>query len=265
MTPATTLAQSIADAFAKLPEVQAVTLGGSHATGKADPTSDLDLYVFSTRDILVEARAAIISPRASRMELDNRFYEIEDYWVEKDGRKAEIIYRGQWVVDHLKNLLENYQAQLGYTTSLWHSVLQSVILFERDAYFTKLQERVRVPYPDELVKAIVAKNFPMLKGSLAAHPTELYKALDRGDLTTAHRRIESMLNSYFDVLFALNKELHPGEKRSLSYARALALQPEHMKEDVEALLQERRPGHVQKIVERLVGELGGLLEAQGLL
>jgi hypothetical protein len=74
-----------------------------------------------------------------------------------------------------------------------------------------------------------------------------------------------MLNSYFDVLFALNKELHPGEKRSLSYARALALQPEHMKEDVEALLQERRPGHVQKIVERLVGELGGLLEAQGLL
>lgn len=266
MNTPTTLAQAIADEFAKLPEVQAVLLGGSHSTGKADPTSDLDLYVFSTKEIPVEARAAIIEPRASRMELDNRFYETEDYWLEKtDGRKVEVIYRGGWLEHHLKNLLENYQAQLGYTTSLWYSVLHSVILFERDRYFTNLQERVRVPYPDKLVKAIIAKNFPILKGSLAAHPKELYKALDRGDLTNVHHRIEAMLASYFDILFALNHELHPGEKRMLMYAEQLALQPKHMKEDIEALLIERRLEHVQKIVERLVGELEGLLETRGLL
>lgn len=89
-----TLAQTIAEAFAKLPEVRAVTLGGSRATGNADPTSDLDLYVFSREEISVEARAAIIEPRTSRMELDNRFYETEDYWIEKtEGRKIEVIYR----------------------------------------------------------------------------------------------------------------------------------------------------------------------------
>jgi predicted nucleotidyltransferase len=261
----TKLAQTLASEFARLPEVQAVTLGGSHATGKADPTSDLDFYVFSSKEIPVEARAAIIRPRASRMELDNRFYEPEDYWIEFDGRKVEVIYRGAWLEEHLKNLLENYQAQLGYTTSLWHSILQAVILFERDGYFTNLQERVRVPYPDELVKAIIAKNFPLLKGSLAAHPKELYKALDRSDLTTAHRRIEAMLNSYFDVLFALNRELHPGEKRNVAYAETLTLRPNHMKEDVEALLIERKPLPIQKIVERLVGELAELLETRGLL
>jgi predicted nucleotidyltransferase len=259
------LAQTVADEFAKLPDVRAVTLGGSYATGKADPTSDLDLYVYSSKEIPVETRATFIEPRASQMQLDNRFWETEDYWLERDGRKVEVIYRGEWLEDHLKNLLETYQAQLGYTTSLWHSVLHSVILFERDSYFTKLQERVRVPYPDGLVKAIIAKNFPLLKGSLAAHPKELYKALERGDLTTAHHRIEAMLTSYFDVLFALNKELHPGEKRSLVYAQTLALQPEHMKEDVEGLLIERKPQRVQNIVERLVGELAELLETRGLL
>lgn len=262
MNPALMLAQTIADEFAELPEVQAVTLGGSHATGKADTTSDLDLYVFSSGEIPVAARAAIIQPRASRMELDNRFYETEDYWVERDGRKAEIIYRGQWVVDHLKNLLENHQVQLGYSTSIWHNILTSVILFEHDDWFTNLQNRVRVPYSDELAKAVIAKNFPLLKGSLAAHPKELYKAVARDDLVTVHHKIEAILNSYFDVLFALNRELHPGEKRSLSYAQALTLQPKHMKEDVEALLLERRPEHVQKIVERLVGELGDLLETR---
>jgi predicted nucleotidyltransferase len=260
------LAQTIANEFAKLSEVQAVLLGGSHSTEKADATSDLDLYVFSRGEIPLEARAAIIQPRASRMELDNRFYETEDYWIEKiDGRKVEVIYGRDWLEGHLKNLLENYQAQLGYTTSLWHSVLHSVILFERDSYFSNLQKRVNVPYPEKLVQAIVAKNFPILKGSLAAHPTELYKALKRGDTTTVHRRIEGMLNSYFDVLFALNRELHPGEKRSLMYAQALALQPKHMKEDVEALLTERRLEPVQKIVERLTGELEELLAAKGYL
>jgi predicted nucleotidyltransferase len=260
------LAQAIADEFAKLPEVQAVTLGGSHVTGRADPTSDLDLYVFSRGEIPIKARAAIIGPRASRMELDNRFYEPEDYWIEKtDGRKVEVIYRGAWLEEHFKNLLENYQAQLGYTTSLWHSISQAIILFERDGYFTNLQERVRVPYPDELAKAIIAKNFPLLKGSLAAHPKELYKGLARGDGVTVHHRIEALLTSYFDILFALNKELHPGDKRNLAYAEPLALRPKHMKEDVEALLIERNPERVQKIVERLVGELAELLEARGLL
>lgn len=84
MNTTATLVLAIADEFAKLPEVQAVTLGGSHATDEEDPTSDLDLYVFSTKEIPVEARAAIIEPRASRMELDNRFYETEDYWLEEN-------------------------------------------------------------------------------------------------------------------------------------------------------------------------------------
>jgi predicted nucleotidyltransferase len=258
------LAQTIADEFAKLPEVQAVLLGGSHSTGKADATSDLDLYVFSRGEIPVEARAAIIEPRASRMELDNRFYETEDYWIEKtDDRKVEVIYGRDWLEGHLTNLLENYQAQLGYTTSLWHSVLQSVILFERDDYFTNLQERVRVAYPEKLVQAIVAKNFPLLKGSLAAHPKEIYKAAIRDDVVGVHHIIEALLNSYFDILFALNQAFNPGGKRRLAYAEQLRHQPKNMTRDIREVLLERNPEQLKNAVERLVEELHDLLKARG--
>lgn len=261
---ALTLAQTIAVEFSKLSEVQAVLLGGSHATGKADETSDIDLYVYANKEIPVETRAAIITPRASYLELDNRFWETEDYWLEKtDGRKVEIIYRGGYLEDSLKNLLENYQAQLGYTTSLWHSVLHSVILFERDHYFSDLQQRVRVPYPNELVKAIIDKNFPLLKGSLAVHSKELYKAAIRNDVVGVHRRIEVLLNSYFDILFALNRELHPGEKRLLAYAEKLERQPENMSADIREVLSERDPEKLKTAVERLVDRLEDLMKVRG--
>jgi predicted nucleotidyltransferase len=262
---ATLLAQEIAEQFAKLPEVQAVLLGGSQATGKADATSDIDLFIYTNKEIPLETRAAIIKPRASYAELDNRFWETEDYWLEPDGRKIEIIYRGDWVVDHLKNLLENYQAQLGYSTSIWHNVLTSVILFERDAWFTSLQNKVCVPYSDKLAKAIIAKNFPLLKGSMAAYPRELYKAATRDDVITVHHRIEDLLKSYFDVLFALNREFHPGEKRLLAYAEKLEHQPKNMSRDIREMLLERNPEKLKSAVENLVNRLEDLLKARGAL
>jgi predicted nucleotidyltransferase len=259
------IAQSIANEFAKLPEVQAILLGGSHATSKADATSDIDLYIYTSKEIPVETRADIIKPRASYAELDNRFWETEDNWLEHDNTKVEIIYRGQWVVDHLKNLLENHQAQMGYSTSIWHSVLTSTILFERDHWFTNLQNKVRIPYSDELVKAIIVKNFPLLKGSLVAHPSEIYKAAARGDVVTVHHRIDALLASYFDVLFALNCELHPGEKRLLFYAEKLKHQPNNMSEDIQTVLLERTPEKLKQVVESLVDNLEDLLKARGLL
>jgi predicted nucleotidyltransferase len=257
------LAKTIATAFAELPEVQAVLLGGSHATGKADETSDLDLYIYLDKEIAVETRATIIKPRASYAELENKFWETEDYWLEPDGRKVEVIYRGAWVVEHLKNLLENHQAQLGYSTSIWHSVLTAVILFERDNWFTALQNKVCVPYSDELANAIIAKNFPLLKGSMAAHPRELYKAATRDDVVTVHRRVEALLNSYFDVLFALNRELHTGEKHLLFYAEKLEHQPKNMTRDIREVLLEREPEKLKLAVERLVDNLDTLLKARG--
>jgi predicted nucleotidyltransferase len=265
MNPALMLAQTIANEFAKLPEVQAVTLGGSQATGKADETSDIDLYIYTTKEIPLETRATIIKPRARRAELDNRFWETEDNWLEQDGRKVEIIYRGQWVQEHLKNLLENHQTQMGFSTCIWHNILTSVILFECDNWFTALQTKWRVPYSDELAKAIIAKNFPLLKGSLVSLPQQVYKAIKRQDLIFVHDQLKGILDSYFDVLFALNHEPHPGSKRLLDYAEKLEHQPLSMSRDVTEILLERTPEKLHNVVERLINKLESLLKARGYL
>jgi predicted nucleotidyltransferase len=257
------LAQDITANFAKLPEVQAILLGGSHATGKADAASDLDLYIYTAKEIAVETRAAIIKPRASYAELDNRFWETEDNWLEHNGTKVEILYRGEWVVDHLKNLLENYQVQMGYSTSIWHNVLTSIILFDRNDWFAKVRECARVPYPNKLAEAIIAKNFPLLKGSVISLPEQVYKALKRHDLVFAHDQLKGILDSYFDVLFALNREFHSGGKRLLDYAEKLEHQPKNMSRDIREVLLERSPDKLHDTTERLVDNLEELLKARG--
>lgn len=259
------ITRAIASEFAKLPEVQAVLLGGSHATGQADETSDIDLYIYVTKEIPVETRANIIKPRASYAELDNRFWETEDNWLEHDGKKVEVIYRGHWVVDHLKNLLEKHQVQMGYSTSIWHNVLTSEVLFERDKWFTNLQFKVRVPYSDELVKAIIAKNFPLLKGSIVSLSEQIHKASKRQDLIFVHDQIKGMLDCYFDVLFALNREPHPGNKRLREYALKLRVQPANMSKDINEVLLERDTIKLKTAVDNLVDNLETLLKARGLL
>lgn len=49
------IAQAIAAQFAELEAVKAVTLGGSLATGQADVSSDIDLYIYSLKNIPLEA------------------------------------------------------------------------------------------------------------------------------------------------------------------------------------------------------------------
>lgn len=74
------IARAIAAQFAEIATVEAVALGGSLAAGQADARSDIDLYVYSETPPSLAARARIIEPRSSRMELDNGFWGgTEDY------------------------------------------------------------------------------------------------------------------------------------------------------------------------------------------
>ena len=260
------LARAIAAQFAEIPEVEAVALGGSLAAGQADALSDVDLYVFVKGEIPVETRAALIEPRATQMQLDNRFWELEDYWLEKDsGVKVEAIYRDpEWLSGHLDNLLAGKGAQLGYSTSLWHSIVVSENLFDRNGWFAELQESADVPYPDALARAIIEKNFALLRGSMGAVPKQLRANVKRKDWVGVHDRVHLLLECYFDIVFALNRTPHPGEKRQLAYAEKLNLTPENMAEDVNGLAVGLEQDTVAK-VDRLVDRLENLLSKQGQL
>ncbi len=64
------------------------------------------------------------------------------------------------------------------------------------------------------------------------------KAARRGDLVSVNHRVAALLASYFDVVFAANGVLHPGEKRLLEQAgRLCASLPQKMAAQVTAVLQ----------------------------
>ncbi len=260
-----TIAQSIATEFSILDSVESVALGGSLATGKANAQSDIDLYIYFKEPISVETRAQIIHARSSVMELDASFWETEDYWIEKDSCiKVEAIYRDNWPLKTLQDMFDNNRAHMGFSTSIWHNIATCKILFDRNGFLTSLKKMADRPYPDSLATAIIRKNFALLRGSLAEHPKQLELALERKDTAHSVSLVNMILNSYFDILFALNRKLHPGAKRQLEYAQALELKPEHMSENVNALMTHDFM-QIKTNVKELVDSLETLLQNQRMI
>lgn len=257
--PSEELAQTLAQRYAEIPQVLAVALAGSRTAGKRDAHSDIDLYVYGREDIPVEPREAIARRRADRWEVDNRFWESGDEWFEREGgTHVDVMFRStDFVEDYLDRLLIRHEARLGYTTAVWHNLRTSQILFDRAGWLGQLQEKAAAPYPDELARAIIAKNVPLLRGAIGAYPRQIELAVKRADLVAVNHRAAELLASFFDVLFALNRAPHPGEKRLLVYAGALPRVPRDLSARIEALLSfnpttlQQVPGHVDALVNDL--------------
>jgi predicted nucleotidyltransferase len=257
------IAQDIARDFSLINTVESIALGGSLVTGKATGESDIDIYVYSMKPIRVETRSKIIQARSSVVELDALFWETEDYWIEKESDiKVEVIYRDDWPLKTLQDMFENNRAHMGFSTSIWHNIATCKILFDRNEWLVSVKEIANQPYPDSLAKAIIHKNFVLLKGSLAAHPRQLDLAIKRNDVAHIISLVNMILNSYFDILFALNHTLHPGAKRQLEYAEALILKPEGMSRHINALMTHDGL-QIRNTVRELIDDLEVLLKNQG--
>lgn len=253
-------AREIAAEYAALPEVLAVALAGSRTAGNGDAASDIDLYVYSREEVPVEPRRAIASRRGHPAEVDNRWWEAGDEWRERsDGLHVDVMFRRTADFEaHLTHLLEQFEAATGYTTALWHNLRTSEVLFDREGWLTDLKRRAGAPYPEGLARAIIARNFPLLREAFGAYPNQIARAAGRGDLVSVNHRLAEFLASYFDVLFALNRTPHPGEKRLLTLAARLPLVPPGFVSQIEAALSfspeavDAVPGRVEALVDGLV-------------
>jgi hypothetical protein len=148
-------------------------------------------------------------------------------------------------------------------------VLHSQALFDRDGWFASLQARARQPYPDGLRRAIIAKNHPILRRTLSSYMQQLELAIQRDDHHSVNHRVAALLASYFDILFALNRQPHPGEKRLVSYAEALCpLRPPALAQQVEAVAAAVAPAQQGTLLTQanaLLDSLDALLRAEGLI
>lgn len=252
--------------FAGLPQVEAVALSGSCGSGRTDEHSDMDFYVYIRSEIPVELRKQWIEARASRFEINNRFWETGDEWIEVEGnRYVDVMYRDVgWMEDQIARVLLQFQPSVGYSTCLWSNLLNSVILYDRRNWLRMLQESAQRPYPDELRNAIVRKNYPLLRSQISSYMRQIEKAIAREDAVSLNHRVTAFLASYFDILFALNRMPHPGEKRQLSIASRLSLTPFDMHEQIETMiLAPADPEKGLEAGEKLIEGLNILLQAEG--
>jgi uncharacterized protein DUF4037 len=250
------VAERVAARFAALAQVETVALAGSRTAEFPDGDSDVDLYVYVTQDIPLEARAEIAagSPRA---EIGNATWEPGDEWIDgESGTSVDVMYRHvPWIEEQLDRVLVRHEASVGYSTCFWYNLLHSRTVFDRTGWFARLQQRARQPYPAELKRAIIAKNFRLLRDTQSSYLHQIELAAKRDDPISVNHRVAALLASYFDVLFAVNEQPHPGEKRLLQHATRLPLRPPEIEQQVGAVVAAVASGGVVARVNELVDGL----------
>lgn len=251
-------------ALKTLDTVEAVALGGSRSTGASDKNSDYDIYVYCSEIPTGEQRENLLGKFCSVAEFGNHYWESEDNTVMNNGIPVDIIYRE---VDkfgwYINAVIKGGKAFNGYTTAFWHNIKNSKVLFDKTGTFTKFRNAAQLDFPENLRSAIIKNNRNLLSGKLPSYDKQIKKAQERGDIVSVNHRITAFLESYFDVIFALNRQTHPGEKRQIKLCKKYCpLLPKDFEENIIALMKSISDGGSYEIVTAMVKNLDEILDTE---
>ena len=219
--------QQIVGATADLPGFAAISLGGSAATGLADERSDLDLHVYWRAPLATPAeRAARLAQIA---DAGSVVVDILDWGREDNlrigGRPAELIYTS---LDEMRAEVEQaYGDGLiseGYTTARLFYIASGRPLHDPAGELSALRERLLAGYPEPTRRRLLQYHPALLRTYLG----HLRLAQSRGDLLMVQHRRYTVQMVFFNLLFALNRRYHPGEKRLLIHSQGCTLQPANL-------------------------------------
>ncbi|MDM8529090.1 DUF4037 domain-containing protein [Anaerolineales bacterium HSG24] len=254
------LTQKITLYYQTFPQVKAIALSGSQVNQVADNSSDIDLYVYHTEPIPVSERERIVAESgAIRADVGLTFWGPGDEWVDAvTGIGVDIIYwEVAWIEEQIDRVMVHHQPSVGYSTAFCHTLRNSQVMHDPTGWLTALVEKAKQSYPEPLQKAIIAHNYPLLRQVIPAYFNQIKKAIQREDPVSVNHRVAGFLASYFDVLFALNHQTHPGEKRLLKIAEQCHKVPVNMVEQINLILQlsgtvdEAILGHINNLVDAL--------------
>ena len=197
--------------YKRFDEVLAITLTG----GKNDFFYDIDVDVILKDEIDINSRREILKKFSDTIETNSGKYGEKDIFILRNSTtQIDVSY---YTLDTLKenlfNVVDKCKASVGYTTCLWKVVSGAFIAYDKENTFKNLQKRYRVAYPEKLKLNIIDKNYYILRDSIASYYNQIDKAINRGDLISVSHKICKFLDSYFDVVFAVNEMPHPGDKR----------------------------------------------------
>lgn len=230
--------EKMVEDYSKLKEIEAIVLGGSSVVKNDDVSSDYDIYIYCEKEPPVTARKEIAEKYSDNLEIDNHYFETGDvFYMRETGKPVDVMYRTlEGIKANIDWVWINCNASLGYTTCFVDNVNKSKILFDRNGKFRAIQELTETPYPEMLAKNIIRKNFLYLKDVMFSYYDQLESAVKRNDFVSINHRISAFLASYFDIIFALNRVLNPGEKKLVEFAiKNCKILPKDFEKDVNFL------------------------------
>ena len=247
-----------------LPQIEAIALGGSRSGSHYDENSDYDVYLYCTGPVEESVRRNLLEKYCSYMEIGNRFWETEDNCTLNNGIDIDILYRDlDDFCQGLSYVVEQCQPYNAYTTCMWHNLNTCKILFDRNGRLAAAKARFDVPYPEALRSAILERGWDLLRKKLPAYEIQINKAVKRGDLVSVNHRTAAFLETYFDVLFALNRQTHPGEKRLVQLClEQCSVLPRNFEENLALLFDHlfTQPHAVAGDLNQILDELENILD-----
>lgn len=214
--------KEIANEYSKLDFVKAVVLSGSRTSDQDDSLSDYDIYIYSEQEIPINFREELAKKYSDNFEINNRYFETGDEWILKDNKTYfDFMFRNtDWIENSIKNVYEKHYASNGYSTCFLYNVSKSKIIYEKNKWFTNIQNKIKNEYPEELKRNIIKRNLMLLcDKKSASYKEQIEKAIKRNDIISINHRIAAFFASYFDIIFAINETYNPGEKRLIKYAQ----------------------------------------------
>lgn len=223
-----------------LSQVEAIALGGSRAGSYYDDKSDYDIYLYCTAPVTEDERRSILSKYCSYVEYGNQYWELEDNGTLNTGIDFDLLFRNlDDLTAGVAQVVEHCQPCNAYTTCMWHNLMTCMIIYDEKGRLAAAKERFNVPYPRKLKENIISRGWKLLHESMPAYELQIKKAANRGDLVSVNHRVAAYLETYFDILLALNERTHPGEKRLIQLCREMCpVLPENFEENLNSLFRD---------------------------
>ena len=114
----------------------------------------------------------------------------------------------------------------------------------------------------DIIDNIISRNYNLLCNAMPAYSFQIKKACERGDRVSILHRTTAFLESYFDIIFALNSLTHPGEKRLTALCKqSCAILPNDFEANLNRLFDDLsgNPAIVTEDIKVLTEALSALL------
>jgi len=255
--------KQIVDKFSKFGPIDAIVLSGSRTGIVPNKESDYDIYIYSSQKVPVDFREKIANEFSTEYEVGNDFFGDGDELILPNGVGVDLMYRDiDWAKSEVKRVWQDKNASVGFSTAFIHNLKTSKILYDKNGQFAEIKRELSTTYPDGLKTNIVAKNYPVLRSKMTASFYEqIEKAVERNDLFSQNHRTTALLNSYFDIIFAINGQTHPGEKRLVDWAeKTCPILPLNFRENVEEVVKNASSKDVLKSLDKMLDELDVVLK-----